>query len=371
MAGLPHAWIVLSVALALMAAEARADSTETPAGWGRIGRDPSETADAAKPQKLRLRILSYNIRGLPWPLRLNGEHAFDYIGEKLEERRKAGAAPDIVLLQEAFSERTEALIERAGYAHVVKGPRRSDLTQEERHRLRLARRPVKSAHGSRLRWKFANSGLYILSDFPIVSTKSQPFGGESCAGFDCLANKAVLHARIAVPDLPVPLDVVNTHMNSDFAAKASEKKKLLAFVRQTDMMKAFIEDVFSPETPAVIGGDFNATVDLEALGDLADRGTHALAAYAPRQTLRYPYLMNRIGAIDAGQYCLEQPGHCTVAEGTDPAMVWVDSKDRQILRDSERVRIRPVSVERNFAETPRGHALSDHLGYEVEYELSW
>ena len=46
----------------------------------------------------------------------------------------------------------------------------------------------------------------------------------ACAGFDCLANKGVLLARIAVPGMAQPLTVANAHLNARKAAGVSVVK---------------------------------------------------------------------------------------------------------------------------------------------------
>ncbi len=74
--------------------------------------------------------------------------------------------------------------------------------------------------------KFAGAGLHVLSDAPITDVAEVAY--RYCAGFDCLANKGAMMARIALPEVPGEIDVVNTHLNSKRASRASLKRSLQA-----------------------------------------------------------------------------------------------------------------------------------------------
>ncbi len=71
--------------------------------------------------------------------------------------------------------------------------------------------------------KLMGGGLHILSDDPLARVEHLAFA--HCAGYDCLANKGVMLVNVAVPGIPGGLDVVNTHMNSKAAAKATGLKE--------------------------------------------------------------------------------------------------------------------------------------------------
>ena len=77
---------------------------------------PATAASGA--EKMTLRVLSYNVNDLPWPLRKKAKSQMKFIGRDLARRRAEGTAPDIVLLQEAFTNRSKKLVKKAGYPYV-------------------------------------------------------------------------------------------------------------------------------------------------------------------------------------------------------------------------------------------------------------
>jgi hypothetical protein len=141
-------------------------------------RDPGGT--------MTLSLLSYNIWGIPSDEEATHER-YAKIGKLLSQRREAGKAPQLVVIQEAFHPRTGELIEQAGYPYYRYGaPGSSDS-------------PL-------------TSGLIILSEYPIERAATIDY--RRCIGFDCWANKGALHVRLLVPGLPEPLELFNTHMNA-------------------------------------------------------------------------------------------------------------------------------------------------------------
>jgi endonuclease/exonuclease/phosphatase family metal-dependent hydrolase len=202
-------------------------------------------------------VLTYNVEGLPWPLRQNRAPRLDEITRRLGAMRADGTAPHIVLLQEAFTNTAVRIGPRAGYANYVRGPgagMRRPPTSEEAERELVGRRKRSKGEGFP---QFMPSGLYILSDFPILAATRQPFRSRECAGFDCLSNKGLVHARVAVPGVPEPVDVINTHLNSRGSTGVSEQRSLLAHRLQVDESTRFIETYRAPGNPLVFGGDFN------------------------------------------------------------------------------------------------------------------
>jgi hypothetical protein len=72
-----------------------------------------------------LSVMVYNIKGLPESFRGNTHpDAFTIIGKNLAARRRAGTAPDIVLIQEAFTHRSREIAALSGYKHMIRGPLR-------------------------------------------------------------------------------------------------------------------------------------------------------------------------------------------------------------------------------------------------------
>lgn len=272
-------------------------------------------------RSLDLVVLTYNVKSLPLITDLD---RLREIGKILAERRRRGDEPDVVLLQEAFSGKSERIRKRAGYRYEVVG----------------------AGEGSSL--LFSNpSGLEILSDYPIVEQYGRSF--DDCAGPDCLASKSVLGATLQLPELPVPLRIFNTHLQAHNQYDAVRKN-------QIDDIGVFLRRVgFGPE-PAIFAGDVN---------------------FKPRQRSYHKFMRELLFFIETGRYCLDAQPSCEIVVGqdgrTDLADVWERSHDRQYFYapESSPVRIEPVRLIRNFTERFDGEHLSDHWGYEVRYRITW
>lgn len=181
----------------------------------------ASNAGTAAENALGLRFLTYNVWGLPRPL-LKKASRFEDLKRLIPE-----LSADVIGLQETFDRRTRVLDRLEGYPYLARGPK-----------------------GRRFR-QF-NSGLIIASKYPIVATDSIEFEGL-CAGFDCLANKGMQYARIAVPGLG-EIDVFNTHMN----AHGFESVRL----EQVDLIVAFVLKHSDPALrPLVMLGDYNFEPD--------------------------------------------------------------------------------------------------------------
>lgn len=303
---------------------------------------------AAGARTLRLRVLTYNVQGLPWPLRLDSERSMEQIGRELRRMRGNGTAPHIVFLQEAFTDAAEQLIDLAGYSYSARGPAATDppppASQYISDEFRKERRLIDGEGWG----KWADSGLYILSDYPILEQSARPFSRDACAGWDCLANKGVLFARIELPGLPVPLQVFTAHLNSRIDAGVPERRSLTAHRAQVRELDAFIERRVDPALPLIFGGDFN-TMDAPARFD-----------YLERQ-LEYPILR---------KFCVKEPG-CPVDLRLDGKAPWLKTQDLQGFQPGRGVRIRPVQAGLVFEKASHRVRLSDHDGYLVTYELRW
>src|SRR5690606_29357630 len=146
--------------------------------------DPAATEPAG--DVIRLRILSYNVNDLPRLFGGERSARLDHIGRDLARRRAEGTAPDVVMLQEAFTRRGERLVTLSGYPYVVRGPGRRAV-----HKARELSRRVHVTHIKVPRRDMGgfltNSGLYILSEHPLVEHQVEMFGEAACTGFDCLA----------------------------------------------------------------------------------------------------------------------------------------------------------------------------------------
>lgn len=271
-------------------------------------------------QTAEISVLTYNIRGLPWPIAAGRGQALREIGRELALLRSEGRQPDVVLIQEGFRGEIIELVRRSGYRYWARGPARTE------------------GFG-----KFAGGGLHVLSDEPIVDVKSLPY--RHCAGLDCLANKGAMMVRLIREGVPTPIDVVNTHMNARSAAKAPAAETLAAHNAQTRELIGFIRANRAPGAPMLVGGDFNVK--------------HAPARYY-YGALERPYTV-------VSEYCAQPGSGCGDGAPDAAAEPWLKSQDLQAFGDGA-VRVRPVSSETVFSGPAR---LSDHDGYLVRYRLSW
>jgi endonuclease/exonuclease/phosphatase family metal-dependent hydrolase len=236
------------------------------AGGSTGAEAPRRVEDApvvAAPPSAPLSMLTYNIAGLPWPIATGRPRALARIAGRLAALRRAGRQPHIVLLQEAFTAEAAAIARDAGYAHAAFGPDRGLRTP-------VAAGPGDIAYLNAGRWdrgeqigKRVGSGLVILSDYPIVAVERMAFPDFACAGFDCLANKGVLIAHLAVPGVDRPVAVVDTHLNARGAAGVPIARTLRAYARQAGLMAGFVAAQVPRDRMLLIGGDMNIGHDRE------------------------------------------------------------------------------------------------------------
>lgn len=175
-----------------------------------------------------LTVLTYNLEGLSWPARRGRGAQLHEIGAHLAALNAAGRAPDVVMFQEMFSGAAKRAVAASGYPAIASGPRRTTPAfAGQREKLPGKARAKRGEIGLRL----TGGGLAVASVYPIVATEVGAFGRRSCAGIDCLANKGVMLARIAIPGVPVPVALYNTHMNSQGASRAPDTRHAAAHDR--------------------------------------------------------------------------------------------------------------------------------------------
>lgn len=291
-----------------------------------------------------IKVLSYNINALPPPIKKGGSAQYEGIAQKLRERRAEGTHPQIILLQEAFDRTANVVIEQTGYPYVVRGPGRKEASKKGKTHWSLQTRKQYSTFDDPQ--KFTGSGLAILSDFPILEAQHKAFDSDTCAGIDCLANKAIMMVRVKIPGLSVPLDVVNSHFNSRGPAAAPKKWTLKAHKRQTDTLVWFLEKA-GGGNPVILAGDFNT-----------------------KATARYEYFKEQVGFIDIGENCLANRGLCRVDAATDTDTILYNTNDKHFVAPSAQYSLTPAYIIRNFTGQVDGKPYSDHLGYEVHYKLA-
>jgi endonuclease/exonuclease/phosphatase family metal-dependent hydrolase len=292
-------------------------------------------------QAVELSVLTYNVRGLPWPIAMRRGEALREIGRELAALRREGRQPDVVLIQEGFRGEVAGLFRESGYRYWAQGPGRSDRTAFAG--VVLGARDLFRGEGV---GKLMGGGLHVFSDAPILEVKRAAY--NNCAGFDCLANKGAMLVRLAPEGLPTPIDVVNTHMNSRKASMAPRSRTLPAHNGQVRELTAFLDANRRAENPLVLGGDFNI------------RNSPARYYF---DALERPYTV-------VGEFCA-QPGAGCRDGATDAASEpWLRSQDLQAFGQGA-VRVRPLRAETLFPATDPKRALSDHDGYLVRYRLSW
>ena len=291
-------------------------------------------------------VLTYNIEGLPFPARNNRGPQLREIARRLAEFRSSGDGPDIILFQEVFSKAAAQAVTDTGYRSVVTGPRtRTRRDPNTEGNLPGSRNIFRGEIGH----TFTSAGLAIATDYPIMGAGYIPFAHRSCAGFDCLSNKGVLFAEIAIPGVPGVVDVFTTHMQSQGASRVIVERHAEAHRRQTNELASYVRSS-SPQTdPLLIGGDFNM-----------------------RNSDVRQYTFERTTAIgNVHRYCSENRAACDVRQDWDDEEQWRRVQNLHLFQSGDLVQIRPIRVEGMFDGGPSGPVLSDHNGFRVVYEISW
>ncbi|TAJ69855.1 MAG: endonuclease [Phenylobacterium sp.] len=286
-------------------------------------------------------VLTYNIRGLPWPLALGRGKALREIGRELAVLRREGRQPDVVLIQEGFRDEVAWLFQESGYRYWARGPERSERTKFAGGV--LAARDLFRGEGV---GKLMGGGLHVLSDAPIVDVRSAAY--NNCAGLDCLANKGAMLVRLAPQGLPTTIDVVNTHMNSRKASMAPRSRTLPAHNGQVRELQAFLQASREAGAPLLLGGDFNI------------RNSPTRYYF---DALERPYTV-------VGEFCSQPDSGCGAGASDATPEPWLRSQDLQAFSPGA-VRVRPIRSETMFSLDDPKRRFSDHDGYLVRYQLSW
>jgi endonuclease/exonuclease/phosphatase family metal-dependent hydrolase len=346
-------WKVIAVLVATTTALALPD-LHRPAR----GSEPAETgADLGRSP---LSVMTYNIEGLPWPVRFGRDAAFDAIAAGLRDLREQRRQPHVVLLQEAFVDDARAIGAAAGYRYVVDGPDAATRAMAP------VRSPDPELDARRSFWKgeasgkLVGSGLQILSDYPLRDVKRAAFPAQICAGYDCIANKGMV---MAIADVPVPwasasatastpIAIVDVHLNSGPASGVSRRRAYLAFRDQIDLVAAFLRREAPRDMPVLLGGDFN-------IGRYPERRAYAEARLGP-------WLGS--GHRNAFGQCLVAPD-CIDNMSADAHRSLRHAKDWQFLRAGPNAGLHAEAIATPFGHDADGWMLSDHIGYMVSYRL--
>lgn len=310
------------------------------------------TPPASPPPSLpasSLSVLSYNVHGLPWPIAKHRPEELRRIGETLAAMRARGQEPNIVLLQEAFTDHAKRISQIAGYPYAVTGPTRGD-------RLRVAgddqqRQFVEHDHRfhGEHDGRFEDSGLLVLSDYPIVDVKRMAYPRYACAGYDCLANKGVVMVRVAVPGSPDPVDVIDTHMNSRGASGVISARSDLAYDWEAQSLRSFVAANIPPDAPAIVAGDLNVGKIARRLSDVTSNG-----GVLP-------------GGVDAVRSAVV--GGADNPDAGSTLAIARHNKDWMFGRSGARTELSLKQVTVPFGRDAKGHMLSDHMGYIATYRV--
>jgi endonuclease/exonuclease/phosphatase family metal-dependent hydrolase len=286
-------------------------------------------------------VLTYNVKGLPWPIASSRTEPLRRIGARLAMLRAQGRQPTMVVLQEAFTGQAKALGDQAGYRYQAVGPAGRSAPG------------VAAGEGS---WYLGetlpaalDSGLVILSDVPIGEIRRAAFPTGACAGTDCLAAKGILVASVTIPGKG-PVTVATTHLNSRAASGAPWRRTHVAYAHQADFIADFVKvRATPPPAPLIIAGDFNR-------GQRPVRQAALTAALGPdvREGLR-----ERL-AKDARPF--GRPG--------DARWIRQHARDMQFVFDGARARLQVVGAEIPFGTESDGSQLSDHMGFTIHYRIS-
>lgn len=301
-----------------------------------------------------LSVMTYNVEGLPWPARLGRGGALGRIGERLAAMRAVGTQPRIVLLQEAFSEDAKAIRSVSGHRYTVLGPGTA-LAGEPATSLsdRAFAEQASFLKGERS-GKLLDSGLAILSDYPILLVKRAAFPVAACAGYDCLANKGMVMAVVAVPGGPGPIAIVNVHLNSKRASGVSVERADAAFRRQVRALDRFLAANRPPGMPTIVAGDFN------------------IGHSATRRALVMEVLARHHGTAprDVLTDCAERDPACRDRLTADARASRSRAKDWQFLLPGSKAGLTVRRVTTPFGRERDGSMLSDHVGYTAHLAMA-
>jgi len=146
------------------------------------------------------------------------------VGLVAEARRQS---PDVVGLCEVFADDERDHIRhdlRNTYPFFVEGPDEADLESD--------------------------GGLLLLSRHPFTATSSLIY--RDCAGFDCFANKGVLHVRVQPPGTPSGYDLFYTHMQN-----IEEEDGDDTLFSQLSVLHDMVKRDADPLLPTIVFGDIN------------------------------------------------------------------------------------------------------------------
>ena len=303
-----------------------------------------------------LSVLTYNVQDLPWPLAGDRSAPLTAIGSRLKTMRAAGSAPHLVVLQEGFSDKSVAMLRRAGYAYIWVGPSATVARNPAPQPLDTDFLANRSTLVGEAQAPGLSSGLVIASDYPIRSVVAAPFPADVCAGFDCLANKGVMLARIDVPGLAKPLDLVTTHLNAGRKSRTEKSHHLYAYRQQLEAVSQFLATHRTPGAPAIFAGDFNVSHSVDRLASL--------------QFHQKRWALSSVTAMGKSKYqaeCATAKDDCRDGLPIGANVPLIHTLDWQFKAGAQ---LKPINRTILFGKETDGAMLSDHIGFAVRYRIT-
>lgn len=313
----------------------------------------SSAAFADSANHASLSVMTYNVKGLPWPIARSRDAAFEKIETRLLALRKEGAQPHIIVLQEAFTERAKQISGRSGYRYFANGPSKNMISTKRPEKKDLPFVEAASFFKGETSGKSLDSGLQIASDYPILSIRRAAFPAFACAGYDCLANKGVLLVTVSIPGSATPVTIATTHMNSKRGARVAYSRSLYAYQLQVAAIDAFLSANRDPDLPIIFAGDFNASSGPRR-SYLLIKGATKWSAFPVRNALQ-----NCMAAAILQGKKVDNLASYVIARGRD----W------QFYASGAKGHLTATKFEIPFGRERDGTMLSDHVGYGIMYRL--
>ena len=318
---------------------------------GNVASAWQEEQHEARPFDGTLSVLTYNVKGLPWPLAAGRPEAFSAMAERLQAMRAEGRSPQVMVLQEAFTADAQDIGREAGYRYVAYGP----PAEEEGGGSATAADRLHLAGSSWMKGetaaKLLGSGLQILSDYPVLAVRSMAFPPFACAGFDCLANKGAVMVTLSVPGAPSPVDIVTTHLNCRRKSGVSIRRSLYAYKRQVAHLSRFIAENHNPDFPLIVAGDFNVGQDQQRKQFLSRELREGWQKGMPAA--------DALRELAASGYDLPD----------DARRAMRKAKDWQFFVSGRKAMLSAKAIDVPFGTENDGGMLSDHVGYTAVYRL--
>lgn len=295
-----------------------------------------------------LSVMTYNIHNLPPPLRMDAAEGLTLLESELRRMRDSGTAPDVLLIQEGFGEDVAGLQAAGGYRYHISGPS-AEAEGVPGPRDAALEDDVSFFKGETL-GPVLNSGLHVFSRYEIAHVDAIAYGPQTCAGFDCLANKGAVMVSVHIPGAPEDVQLFTTHMNAKKASGVSETRSNAAYRLQMLKLGSFLREALDPARAVIFGGDFNTKKS-------AERRTVAEAELS--------------GLSATHQACAKLGAGCSLNVDYDPEVSWTEARDLQGYRSGRNVEVKPLSLGLAFEKPVNGRAISDHPAMWAAYRLSW